>query len=608
MTSTTPNDGLTPERRESARQAMEVIQREHGYLQQARTAFEKTWNRASQEAGVNADLLYYNGSPSFLAAEITEFISVENNALGGISYREYDERALAYVEISRNSAIERTGIDPTVLEDAELALKLAFYAARPHWEDARSARSEADRLAEQSVRSPARFEVPTEEMVVRLEARMGRLDESARQAFNDTWWMAADSGLLDRSEVRYSGGPFGLTAHIGDRVAISHTPGETTEPFSYALVDERVDGDLVQQTSRQIDPDTAAREAGMSIQYLLAQIEPKVQNALQAARPAYDEARALGERIQELLDVEEAAALSTDLEVEDEAPEWEVTPEQMQGKWVETVSTVRAHMEHGNYAAVRSLVRDADIYLEEHATTGVVMSDAEGDGVFLDAVTRAALPVGEPRVEEVVEQLQRLGVKKPDLPSPAEFAAITGVYALSESDLQTALSVPGKMPMPRTAESVAFVKEFRATTAENTVSLLASYNVPGAPGQALVERLDGSPHSYVSAMRTGAYSVVLNDVLGNQIEPEEVPERLGIEPAEAQRVIRGLENGLEAAEKELHPEEPQTGGVKQMSTAELDRIPVADSPEDVTNPSSANPLDSGWHPQPSDAAAGGPGW
>lgn len=52
----------------------------------------------------------------------------------------------------------------------------------------------------------------------------------------------------------------------------------------------------------------------------------------------------------------------------------------------------------------------------------------------------------------------------------------------------------------------------------------------------------------------------------------------------------------------------QTGGVKQMSTAELDRIPVADSPEDVTNPSSANPLDSGWHPQPSDAAAGGPGW
>ncbi|MGO1312533.1 MAG: hypothetical protein ACTIMA_13365 [Brachybacterium tyrofermentans] len=325
-------------------------------------------------------------------------------------------------------------------------------------------------------------------------------------------------------------------------------------------------------------------------------------DAHEADREAFERDYERHQRVQQEEAPQEGDSTELLASEEDAEEEWTVTPEQMLGKWVETVATVRTLVLHGDYAGVRKMVREADTYLDD------VGLDVEADGLYLDVVTRAAIPTGNPPTESLLDLTRRLGAKVPDLPSPVEAAAITGVSALPVTGVERALRHAGRMPMPRTAEAVEFTKAFRAETGHNATVLLASYNVPGAPGQALVERLDGSPHSYVSAMRTGAYSVVLNDVLGNQIEPEEVPERLGIEPAEAQRVIRGLENGLEAAEKELHPEEPQTGGVKQMSTAELDRIPVADSPEDVTNPSSANPLDSGWHPQPSDAAAGGPGW
>lgn len=172
---------------------------------------------------------------------------------------------------------------------------------------------------------------------------------------------------------------------------------------------------------------------------------------------------------------------------------------------------------------------------------------------------------------------------------------------MQASEVERALTEPGKSPTPRSNEAVVFAREWHAATRGFDGGLVVSYDVPDAPGQALVERLNGDPNAYVSAMRGGPGEIVLTDVVGNELEDSAFQERLVLSDEGAAAVMSGLTNGLDAAN------ELRTGGT--YAAERMEAVPVADSVEDVTEQLRrevrAEPMP--LYQMPSSGAAGAPG-
>ena len=228
--------------------------------------------------------------------------------------------------------------------------------------------------------------------------------------------------------------------------------------------------------------------------------------------------------------------------------EWTVTPERALGAWIETTTRLRTLIDTEQYTALRNAIRETDSYLHDYTSGGMPPGSFEEEDLYLDALNRAAVPMPSSAPEQVLTEMRERGERVPDFPDPSEVARTSDVRGLHVTELQRALTRPGKSPTPRTHESVAFAGAWRAAMKNGDEDLVVSYDLRDAPGQALVERLDGNLDSYVSVMRAGPNEIILNDATGNRIEESEVGDRLGLDEQGVATVMTGLREGLEAAE------------------------------------------------------------
>lgn len=217
------------------------------------------------------------------------------------------------------------------------------------------------------------------------------------------------------------------------------------------------------------------------------------------------------------------------------------------GAWIETTASLRTPIDTEQFTAVRNAIREMDSYLGDYVSGGMPPGSYEEEYLYLDALSRATVPVESSAPATVLEELRAQGEKLPDFLDPAEVTATSGVRSLHMSEVKRALTQPGKSPTPRTHEAVRFAQAWHEATKALDAGLLVSYGVTDAPGQALVERLDGNLDSYVTAMRTGPRAVILNDATGNRLERSDLEQRLGLDGAGAATVMTGLREALEAA-------------------------------------------------------------
>src|SRR5699024_4410895 len=225
---------------------------------------------------------------------------------------------------------------------------------------------------------------------------------------------------------------------------------------------------------------------------------------------------------------------------------------------------------------------------------GTPPGSVEDEYLYGDALNRTTVPLPSVASSMVLRDIRARGELVPDFPDAKHVAATTGVHGLHVSELQRALTQPGKSPTPRTHESVAFAGAWRAATKNLGEDLVVSYDLPNAPGQALVERLDGNLDSYVSVMRTGQREVILDDVIGNRIEPAELGQRLGLDEEGANTVMTGLVEALEAAEN-----------MRQTPSTTSNSSPTADPARQVPA-GPVDPLTSGHLPPHSPTSTNSP--
>lgn len=470
---------------------VELMQREHDLHKMARDAFEREWAREAREAAVDPDLVSYDGSPAHLAVEITDFISVRNSQVDGLEYWRYSDDA-GYEEISRAAAARAAGVDATDLEDAERPLKTAFHAAWDFWDDARSVRWAADRLAVESASTG-----PRQDVAVPVDGALAAVAQA-------------------RLSVRR-----GITDFGSERPEVAED---------------------------------------------LRRADRALSSAVETLRPEQDD----------------------DMDEDMDEDEWTVTPERALGAWIETTTRLRTLIDTEQYTALRNAIRETDSYLHDYTSGGTPPGSFEEEYLYLDALNRATVPIPSSAPEQVLTEMRARGERVPDFPDPKEVASTTDVRGLHVSELQRALTRPGKSPTPRTHESVVFARAWRAATKQLDEDLVVSYDVPDAPGQALVERLDGNLDSYVSAMRTGRNEITLNDAIGNEVERDELGERLGLDESGVVTVMTGLVEGLEAAENMRHAPTDSAGptaaptsiaqSARQASTGSADPLRSAHLP------------------------------
>lgn len=427
-----------------------------------------------------------------------------------------------------------------------------------------------------------------------LMQREHDLHRMARDAFEREWARAAGEARLDPSLVTYDGSPAHLAAELNDFISVRNSQVDGLEYWRYS------DDNGYEEISQA----EAARAAGIGIPDLDYAAAP-LKTAFHAAWDFWGDARSVrwaanrlaaetestgpqeteprpvdgalaavarartsvrrgiadfgDERPEVAEDLRRAdRALSSAVEAlrpeqddgraELDEDEWTVTPERALGAWIETTTRLRTLIDTGQYTALRNAIRETDSYLHDYTSGGMPPGSFEEEYLYLDALNRAAVPVPSSAPEQVLTEMRARGERVPDFPDPSEVAKSTAVRGLHVTELQRALTRPGKSPTPRTHESVAFAGAWRAATKQLDDDLVVSYDLPDAPGQALVERLDGNLDSYVSVMRTVPNEIILNDAIGNRIEESEVGDRLSLDEQGVATVVTGLSDGMEAAE------------------------------------------------------------
>lgn len=255
--------------------------------------------------------------------------------------------------------------------------------------------------------------------------------------------------------------------------------------------------------------------------------------------------------------------------------DWAVTPDRATGSWIETTTRMRTLIETGQYTAARMMIRELDDQLRDATEGGVPPGAGEEDGLYLDALDRSAIPHETAVPGQVLEQLREDGIRVPDFPQPGDMQQSHGIHALTSTEIRRALTEPGKSPTPRTHEALVFARAWNQATKDLDTDLVVSYDIPGAPRQALVERLDGTPDAYVNVMRTGPGQVVLTDSIGNEYEPDALTDRLGLDPSTADQVLTGLRDGLDAAE-DLRAG-PAISSHTPAATAKAEQTPATDA-------------------------------
>lgn len=477
---------------------------------------------------------------------------------------------------------------------------------------------------------------------VELMQREHDLHKMARDAFEREWARAASEARLDPSLVTYDGSPAHLSAELTDFISVRNSEVDGLEYWRYS--DDN--------GYEQISQDEAARAAGIDIPDL-EDAAITISTAFHAARDFWDDARSVrqaadhlaveaaspgrqevvAEPVDDVLAAVARARLGVRRGIADfsdvrpdvadslrradralssaveslrperdeglDVGEWTVSPERAQGVWIETTTQLRTLIDTEQYTAVRNSIRETNSYLLDYVSGETQPGLVEEEDLYLDALNRATVPLPSAMPEQVLAEIRNRGELVPDFPDPAEVAEATGVRGLHVSELQRALTRPGKSPTPRTHESVLFAGAWRAATKHLDEGLVVSYDVPDAPGQALVERLDGNLDSYVSAIRTGRNEIILNDATGTEIDRTEVGGRLGLDEDGVAAVMTGLTDGLEAAEMMSQSPADNSGPAAESAPAHVARAgsqasrgladPLTSAHLPPHNPGSTNP-------------------
>ncbi|MCT1654334.1 glutaredoxin family protein [Brachybacterium muris] len=112
-----------------------------------------------------------------------------------------------------------------------------------------------------------------------------------------------------------------------------------------------------------------------------------------------------------------------------------------EARWIEQTAETKVLLNSGQGAQVRELLEEVDQNLRDFDEGGTPPGSDEMYGVYYDAITRAAIPYGEPpiTVDEVAQQLRNAGVNVPTIDLDT-ISQRTGITALTPEFVTTALN------------------------------------------------------------------------------------------------------------------------------------------------------------------------
>lgn len=206
-----------------------------------------------------------------------------------------------------------------------------------------------------------------------------------------------------------------------------------------------------------------------------------------------------------------------------------------EARWVQETAQVHANLQHGHTDEVTQLLHEIDENLRNFDRGGYPPDSDEMDGIYIDAVTRAAIPYGQQpvSVEEVARQLRNVGYDVPTL------------------DLDTIAQRTGVTPLERDFVTNKIDGGFQATWDQHVgndyslpVSRSAIHDYGYGPSLAVSIGEVGSGETvvHVSLDRDGAVS--LQDDETSPLDVAEISQASGLSTDEVTAITTGAAAAL----------------------------------------------------------------
>lgn len=173
----------------------------------------------------------------------------------------------------------------------------------------------------------------------------------------------------------------------------------------------------------------------------------------------------------------------------------DLSPARLEAAWISTTVDTRTRLELGDTQSVRAFIEETDTNLRGFADGGYAPDSDELYGIYIDAVTRSAIPYGEPpmTVTQVREQLSYVGLSVPAFDAD-DVARRTGIMALTPATVARSLDTATTSSTPA---AEAAQTEQRATAQPTEDAGVTIYTTPNCPGCMATKRaLDKSGIDY----------------------------------------------------------------------------------------------------------------
>ena len=133
-------------------------------------------------------------------------------------------------------------------------------------------------------------------------------------------------------------------------------------------------------------------------------------------------------------------------------------PATFEARWIEQTAETRVLLQHGHTQPVRDLLDEIDENLQAFDDGGYAPDSDEMHGIYYDAITRAAIPYGQPpiAVDEVARQLRNAGINVPDI-NLDTIGHRTGITPLHPDEVHRALD--GEPSLPAGLEDMAKARQ-----------------------------------------------------------------------------------------------------------------------------------------------------
>lgn len=236
-----------------------------------------------------------------------------------------------------------------------------------------------------------------------------------------------------------------------------------------------------------------------------------------------------------------------------------------EARWVEETAQTYANLRHGHTDEVTQLLHEVDENLRNFDRGGYPPDSDEMDGIYVDAVTRAAIPYGQQpvSVEEVARQLRNVGYDVPTI------------------DLDTIGQRTGVTPLQRDFVTSAIDGDFQAVWDQHVgndyslpVSRSAIHDYGFGPSLAVSIGEVGQGETVVHVSLDSDGSVTLEDDATTSLDVAELSHSSGLSPDE----VKTLTSGAAAALRTTVEPDP---ALVDLASARLDvRRAIASITED----------------------------